>query len=72
MTTQGLHHLERDSGTTKLQKYRKVLIWKENQTNEDLWDSSKSVSASKPKFSAMFYTEPLRNRIAQIPMLSRL
>lgn len=62
VVTQGLYHLERDGGATKPKKYRKVLTCKENQTNEDLRDSSKSVLSPKPKFSAMFYTEPRRNR----------
>lgn len=62
VVTQGLYHLERDGGTTKHKKYGKVLTCKENQMNEDLRDSSKSVLSPKPKFSVMFYTEPLRNR----------
>lgn len=47
----------------------KILTCKENKNNEDLQDSSKSVLSPKPKLSVMFYTEPLRNRNSQMPML---
>lgn len=47
----------------------KILICKENKTNKDLQDSSKSVLSPKPKLSVMFYTEPLRNKNSHMPML---
>lgn len=62
VVTQGLHCLGREEVATKSKKYRKVLVCKENQTNKDLQDSSISLSSPKAKFSAMSYTEPLRNR----------